>query len=890
MSEHRIKVTQQRRNIFTDAWVWTMAWRDARHNFSRLFLFVASLITGIAAVVALDSLNNSLQEDIDRNARELLGADYVVNANKKFEPELLASFDSINFTQAGQADMASMVLFLNTQQSRLIRLVAFEGDFPFYGSMETQPADAYSQMKSGRFAMLDASLASQYDVSSGDSLRIGNTVFKVSGEVKKFPGGGGILTTFTPSVYISMRELDSTGLVQYGSRVTYKRFFKTTTDAEAETLVEDFKPLLRKYGHSYETVEGRKEGLGNGFSAIYRFFSLLAFLALVLGCIGVASSVHIYAREKREEVAVLRCIGSTGWQAFNIYFIQIFILGIFGSMLGALLGVGIQQLIPIVFKDLLPLEITFGISWISVWQGIALGAIVSVLFSMLPLIAVRFVPPLSVLRADFESVKTFSKTRLTAIILIALFPFLFAAYQTRSFLTGGMFFLGLAAALGLLWLIAVGLLKLVRKFFPANASFVWRHALSNLFRPNNQTRMLMVAIGLGTFIIATLNVVEKSLLNQVEFTGQENQSNTILFDIQPSQKEGVVKLMKDSGLPVTQVVPIITCRLSEVKGRTIDSIQKDTTDNIRNWAITREYRVTYRDSLTVSEELMDNYPKADIQWKPQYGSVWRKITENDLKHFEGKQVGDSVLMHIQKSIDSVYVTISEGIMEDLEVKVGDALVFDVQGIPVRVLISGVRKVNWSKDPPNFIFVFPSGVLENAPQIFVATTRIDDQNIANKFQRELVMNFPNVSLIDLRLILSTINDLFDKLGLVVRFLALFSIVTGLIVLAGAVINSKFVRMKENVLLRTLGAQSKHIRGITLIEYAYLGLFAALTGVILSVGGGWLLTKFFFEITFAFDWRELLLITTGVIFLTMLIGWWNSRDVINTPPLQILRKEG
>lgn len=853
MSEHRIKLERESRNIFTDGWVWTMAWRDARHNFSRLFLFVASLITGIAAVVALDSLNNSLQEDIDRNARELLGADYVVNANKKFEPELVTAFDSVSFEQADQADMASMVLFLPTHQSRLIRLVAFDGDFPFYGTMETQPADAYDQMKAGRFAMLDASLASQYDVSSGDSLRIGNTVFTVSGEVKKFPGGGGILTTFTPSVYISMRELDSTGLVQYGSRVNYKRFFKTATDAEAGALVENFKPLLRKYGHSYETVEGRKEGLGNGFGAIYRFFSLLAFLALILGCIGVASSVHIYAREKRDEVAVLRCIGSTGWQAFNIYFIQIFLLGIAGSVLGAFLGVGIQQLIPIVFKDLLPLEVSFGISWRSVWQGIALGAMVSVLFSMLPLIAVRFVPPLMVLRADFESVKTFSKARLAAIILIALFPLLFAAYQTRSALTGGMFFLGLAAALGLLWLIAVGLLKLVRRFFPAHASFVWRHALSNLFRPNNQTRMLMVAIGLGTFIIATLNVVEKSLLNQVEFTGQENQSNTILFDIQPSQKDGIIRLLNDNKLPVTQVVPIITCRLSEVKGRTIDAIQKDTTDNIRNWAITREYRVTYRDSLMVSEELLSG----ELQSMDQ---------------------------------DSVWITVSEGMQEDLEVKAGDELVFDMQGVPIRTRISGIRKVEWPKDPPNFIFVFPTGVLEEAPQIFVATTRIDDQAIANQFQRELVMQFPNVSLIDLRLILSTINELFDKLGLVVRFLALFSIVTGLIVLAGAVINSKFVRMKENVLLRTLGAQSKHITKITLIEYAYLGLFAALTGMILSVGGGWLLAKFFFEITFAFDWLELLLITTGVILLTITIGWWNSRDVMNTPPLQILRKEG
>jgi putative ABC transport system permease protein len=228
--------------------------------------------------------------------------------------------------------------------------------------------------------------------------------------------------------------------------------------------------------------------------------------------------------------------------------------------------------------------------------------------------------------------------------------------------------------------------------------------------------------------------------------------------------------------------------------------------------------------------------------------------------------------------------------ESLDVKLNDSLVFDVQGVLMKVRIAGIRKVDWPKDPPNFIFVFPKGVLENAPQIFVTATRINEQRQANAFQQQLVTQYPNVSLIDLRLILSTVNGLFDKLGLVVRFLALFSIITGLIVLAGAVINSKFLRIRENVLLRTIGARTWQITKITLIEYAWLGLFSALTGMILSLGGGWLLTKFFFEITFAFDAVELATIALGVVVLTVLIGWFNSREVISTPPLQVLRKEG
>ncbi len=855
MIEYIIKIKKVTKNIFQDRWVWKMAWRDGHHNFSRLFLFVASLIVGIAAVVAIASLNYSLQEELDRNAKELLGADLVINSNKKFDSLLVKTIDSTKRQVAGDANMASMVMFMPTRQSRLIKLTALYGDFPFYGELETYPANAMQVMKQGRFAMLDESLATQYNVSSEDSLKIGNVVFKVAGVVKKIPGGGGLTATLAPAVYISLTELDSTGLVQFGSRVNYSLFIKTTSDKDTKELIESIKPLSKKLGFGYEDVQERREGLGRGFKSVYQFFSLLAFVALILGCIGVASSVHIYAREKREEVAILRCIGSSGWQAFNIYFVQIFVLGIIGSLLGAVLGVIIHQIIPIAFKEYIPLKLQFAISFRAVTEGVVLGGIVSILFTLLPLLAVRFVPPLTVLRADFSTTNVFSKSRLTATILIVLFPILAAAYQTKSFISGGLFSVGLALALGCLSLVAMALLFLVKKYFPTGASFVFRHALSNLFRPNNQTRVLMVTIGLGAFIISTLNIIQSSLLNQVEFTGNENQSNTILFDIQPNQKEGVVKLINQQKLPVNQVVPIITCRLSALKNKTIEEIQTDTID-IPDWALTREYRVTYRDSLIASEELI----KGVLQ-----------------KYSPGKR-------------DSIYVTISDGMHETLRLDIGDSLVFNVQGVEMKARISGIRDVEWPKDPPNFIFVFPKGVLEKAPQIFVATTRVNDPRVASRFQQALVTDFPNVSLIDLRLVLSTVNTLFEKIGLVVRFLALFSIVTGLVVLAGAVINSKFVRMKENVLLRTIGARTNQLTKITLIEYGYLGIFSALTGMILSLGGGWLLTKFFFEVQFSADVTELLIIGWGVVALTIFIGWFNSREVISTPPLQVLRKEG
>lgn len=837
------------------AWIIRMALRDARKNYSRLLLFASALITGVAAMVSIGALNESLQNDLDRNARELLGADLAANSGRKFDPEVLQLFDSISVPQSRAADMASMVLFKNSGQSRLIKLNAIEKGFPYYGEVETVPENIWNAIQKGGEALLDEPLAVQYEISTGDTIKLGRKSFRVAGYVRKFPGGSGILQTFTPSVYIGYADLDSTGLVQFGSRIGYHRYFKETEKMKAGALEQQLKAAAKKYEFAAETVESRKENLGDAFRSVYRFFSMLGFVALILGCLGVASSVSIYAREKKSQVAVLRCLGAGGWQAFFIYLSQIILVGLAATLAGTGLGILLQQSIPVLFGDFIPGDVQFSFGWKSALQGLLTGTIVSVLFAALPLISVRFVPPLAVLRSDVSANGSFSKSRLLLWSLALAFPLLMAVKQTGSWWKGLGFAAGLVIALMVLWITAEGLLWLVRKFFPARASFVFRYALSGLYRPGNQTRLLMVTIGLGTFILSTLNVVQGSLLGQVEFTGESNRSNTILFDIQSTQRDGVGELIAANNMPVNQLVPIVTCRLSAVKNRTVDELRRDTTVRIPEWALTREYRVTWRDSLKTGEELLNG-----------------KIQHMD----RGKK-------------DSVYVTISESFLETLKVKIGDSLLFDVQGLPVRALISGVRKVDWPKDPPNFIFVFPNGIIEDAPQIWVAATRVPDEQTAARFQRELLAGFPNVSLIDLRLVLSTINAIFEKVELVVRFLALFSIITGLIVLAGAVLNSRYARMTEYVLLRTIGARSKQVFSITLLEYAWLGLFASLTGMILSVAGGWALCTFFLEVKFSADYLSLGIMTLLLTAITVLIGWWNSRSIMDAPPLTVLRRE-
>ncbi len=353
-------------------WVWQMAWRDARHQRNRLSLMLAALAVGVAAMVLLDLLNSGLQREIHSRARDLLGADMVVNASRKPEPAFQRVLDSLPQPKTETADMASMVMFLPDSTSRLIRLVAYGPGFPFYGKLETEPAQASELLQHGGYALLDESLAVQYGVSAGESLKLGNNVFRISGVVRRQPGGGGVLSTLTPAVYISLADLSRTGLVQFGSRVEYHVYIKTSTVEEAEKLATFLRSLARRYGYGFDDVAEQRRELGRAFESVYRFFSLLAFVALLLGGVGIAASAHLYAAEKRADVAMLRVIGAPGKAAFFIYFFQMLVLGLLGSVFGAGLGLGLYLLTPLVLSDLLPIELNLMISWGALLRGFLL--------------------------------------------------------------------------------------------------------------------------------------------------------------------------------------------------------------------------------------------------------------------------------------------------------------------------------------------------------------------------------------------------------------------------------------------------------------------------------------------------------------------------------------
>ncbi|MBF9220955.1 ABC transporter permease [Hymenobacter ruricola] len=834
-----------------------MAWRDSRRSRARLLLFMASIILGIAALVGINSFGDNLAGSISGQAKELLGADLVLTGSKAFSKALRPELNKLGTARTREMAFASMAEFRPGGGVRLVQVRARDGGF-FYGDWQTEPRNAaqrFVQDSTAPGALVDDALLAQFGARVGDSVLVGRVRLPIIGRVLKTPGQSGISTAVAPTVFIPLNLVRQTGLIQRGSRLQYRRYYQFAPGTDVTAVVKNLQTRLDKADLDADTVATRQEQTGRAFADLTRYLSLVAFVALLLGCVGVASAVNLYVREKLAAVAVLRCLGASGRQALLIYLIQTAGLGLVGAVLGSLLGAVVQSLLPRVLGDFLPVDITVSVSWPAVLTGLATGLLMAVLFALLPLLSVRRVSPLRVLRTAFEDeAERPDPWRGLVLAVIGLFILAFAYQQTQSWKMTLGFGAGLLVAFVALGALGRLLMELVRRFFPSRWSYVWRQGLANLFRPQNQTLTLVTSIGLGTFLLATLFLTQSLLLGRVQVAGQGQQPNLVLFDIQREQRAGVEDLLKAQKLPVLLRVPIVTMSLKAINGRSVAELKKDTTTGIPPWALTREYRVTYRDSLNSSEKLVE-------------GSLPGLAPDGTPR-----------------------ISVEAGYLQRAKLKLGDTLDFNVQGAPMRVVIGGTREIDRARVQPSFLVVFPAGVLEQAPQFTVLLTRTPNTAALAAVQQRLVRDFPNVSAIDLALILQTLDDLIGKISFVIRFMAGFSILTGLLVLSSSVVISRYQRVRESVLLRTLGASRAQILRITLVEYGLLGLLAALAGIGLALLAAWALAVWVFNASFGPALLPLLGLAALVTVLTAAIGLFNSRDVLRRSPLEVLRAEG
>ena len=830
-----------------------MAWRDGKASGKRLLLFMASIILGIAAVVSIQSFSENLQDNIALQSKSLMGADFIIDSSQLPNERVQSIIDSLGGFDAQEVSFASMAAFPKADASKLVSVRGISRKFPFYGELETEPSSAAKNYYTNKNALVDGTLMIQYGLKVGDSIKIGESTFAIEGILKSVPGSSAISASVAPTVLLPYEQIEGTGLLQVGSRIDYNYYFVNSSQMDLKILDKTLDPILDAENADLDTHLSTSQRLGRTYDNFGRFLNLVAFIALLLGCVGIASSVHIYIKEKLKAVAVLKCLGATRRQTFSIYLIQIAGMGFIGGLLGTLLGLLLQQSFPLLLQDFLPFSVELSITLKPILTGLLLGVSMSVLFALLPLMSTWYVSPLEVLRVQ-EGPLTTRKTTLVVLLAILVFVFIFSFWLLGNWRIAMAFVLGIVVTFAILAGVANLFMKAIKKFFPSSWGFIARQSLLNLFRPNNQTAVLILAIGVGAFLISTLYFTKDMLLAKASLENSPNNPNIILMDVQTNQKAGVINTITPKGLKVLDNTPIITMRIADIKGTSVNTIRNDSTSTIRNWILNHEFRVTYRDSMMPTEKLTSG--------------TFAKVRPKD---------------------GLIPISLSDNVARDAEVVIGDTISFNVQGVLMKTVVGSIRTIDWGQMRMNFNVVFPPGVLENAPQFHVLSTNSPDSKTSAQLQRDLVKAYPNVSVLDLRQILDVVQGILNKISWVINFMAFFSILTGIIVLIGSVRTSKYQRIKESVLLRTLGAKGSQILKITALEYLYLGVIGSGIGIILSVISSQLLANLVFDVSFVPSWVPFAILLPGITILVLLIGLANSRSVLNSPPLEVLRKE-
>ncbi|HEU4680242.1 MAG TPA: FtsX-like permease family protein [Gemmatimonadales bacterium] len=839
-----------------------MAGRELRAAPRRLLLLTSTVAIGVAALVAINSFTDNLRDSVRLQARALLGADLAFVSRQPFSPRVEALLDTLgrHSRLARITSFAGMAYVPRTAGTRLVQVAAVEGKYPFYGEIRTDPRAAWNKLDSGPHVIVDPSLLTALSAQIGDTIALGEGRFVITGSVLSAPSDAGVRFALGPRIYIPARYLKETALLGFGSRVEYEAFLQLPPSQSAQTLAARYRQSLRPERVRLRTVADDQRNLNDVLTRLTGYLGLVGLTALLLGGIGVASATVVFVRQRADSIAVLRCLGATAGAVFAIYLLEAGAMGLAGSLMGALAGVGLQRLLPALLAGIIPVDVAPAISWNAVGLGVAMGVWVAMVFALLPLLAVRRISPLAALRRPYQSERV-GRGRDTWWVMAALAlagsTVALAARQVGSWRQGALFALAVGIALLILWAAAWALTRAMRRWLPQAWPYVWRQGLANLHRPANQTVTLVLAIGFGAFLLGTLYLVQHNLLRQLRLTGGPARPNLVLFDIQPDQLPAIQRELREAGLPSNDATPIVPMRMRSVKGRPVAELLASTRtreENLRSnaWVYRREYRSTYRDTTVASERVIDG------EWSPVAQSPTRISVEQDLA-------------------------------KELAIRVGDEIVWDVQGVPVATRVGSLRQVDWARFEPNFFVVFAPGALESAPQTFVTLTRIPDAATRGRFQRHLAEHFSNVSTLDLSLLQEALERLVERVALAIRFMALFSLGVGALVLIGALATSRFQRVREGALLRTLGATRGQIYRVVLAEYLSLGLLASAVAVVLAAAAGWAVARFVFEGTFTLPVLQMVALTLTVVALTVMVGLANSRDVVRRTPLEVLREE-
>ena len=828
--------------------------REIRSSWRRLLFFFLCIAIGVGSVVALRSLIQNLSRAVAGDARALMTADFEISATNPFSPTELSNIEIVvnqsKIVEARSEAMTTLTMARSKDGFSQIELKGIESAFPLVGSFALADGQPFGfSLLENRGAVVQNLLLEKLNAKVGDFIQIGRAEFQIRAAFDEEPGGASGFR-LGPRVFIEQKDFDTAGLTSFGSRLRRRILYRTASDPTA--LVAALREALKGTTLTVSSYKEAQENLGEQFDRTEDYLSLTGLLILVLGGIGVWNVARVFVEQKRKTIAVLKCLGADSRKVIFVYLFQILTLGLIGSLFGIVLAQGALWLAHYRFGDALPKNLSYAVHFGAAWQGVLLGILISLLFSVLPLLQIRNIKPNLLLReAAGNNARKLDPTRIIFALATIAGLLGLAVWQAGSLKIGAAFMTSLAATSLILYAAASVLTVLLRKM-KKFSSFSIAQAINSLYRPGNQTRVVLLAVGLGAFVVLSVQTLQSNLVREFDFTLNQKIPSLFMVDIQRSQVEKIKEMAAQATGEAVQPIPTIRARIALVNGEPFDFQQKEVRQ--QQGQIGREFAVTYRPNLDTNETVTA-------------GKFWDATPSK-----EGE------------------VSVEEGMSETLGAAVGDYITFDILGRRINARVTSIRKIDLRNTRTAFVFVFRPGVLDNAPQTFVlpiikklpATERL-------RFQRAILDAFPNVQIFDVADILTAVGKLLGNFVLAISFVGSFVVLTGILILIGSVALTKSQRIYENAMLKTLGAKRAQLFTILVTEYTILGILAGAVGAFFAALMSFVVTRYIFEIQWQFDFG---LLISGILLtalLVIIVGTLASFSVLFKKPLAVLRSQ-
>lgn len=833
-----------------------MARREIRSSWKRLLFFFLCVGIGVGSIIALRSTIQNVNAAIAGEARGLLTADVQIDSSRPWTPETQAVVERRArppLVDGRTETVEASTMVRPADESRggamMVELKGIEAPFPLYGEFTVVGGRFDHSLLDANGAVVAQLLLDRLNLRVGDEVKIGTETFQIRGVIETEPGAGSGFR-LGPRVFVRRDAVERAGLTGFGSRARRKILLQTQTD-RMEGLVADLRRELKGQLINVRSYKESQENLGAQFARAENYLSLTGLVILVLGGIGVSSVTRVFIEQKRKTIAILKCIGGTGAKITAVYLLQVLSLGVAGSLFGIVLAKLALLFVQGYFGESLPENISYDLRPGAIAQGVGLGLLISILFSALPLLRVRHIKPNLLLRGG-EARLGLRRFDLIwwatgAVVVVGLAAI--ASWQAGSLRVGLVFLGGLAAAAAALQLAAWVLIFAVRRARNLS-SFAVKQAINSLHRPGNQTRVIVMAVGLGVFLVLAIQSLSTNLVADFNLARRDNLPNMFLIDVQTDQRAGVEQLVEEATGARPELVPTVRARISSINGREIDLASGEMRE--QRGLLGREYVVTYRPNLDRNETIVG-------------GKFWDAMPSGEAE-----------------------VSIEEGMRGLAGLDVGGTITFDVLGRKINARVTSIRRVDWRNSRTGFMVLFRPGALESAPQTWIgpinAPTGAAERS---RFQRALLDRYPNVSMIDVAEIVSTVNRILSSVTLAVSFIGGFVFLSGVLILVGSIAMTKFQRVYESAVLKTLGAKRKTLLIILLAEYGLLGLIAGIIGSLAAVALSYSVARFVFDIPWTFS--PLLNITAvgATVALVVIVGALASFDVLTRKPLAILR---